>query len=167
MRGKRRAGGYALTLLQGQGRDCVKGIRGKAWVRLPKEGKKMNSVVLIGKMVGCSEVKQRGRWQSCKGTISVSRPYKVKGEYKYDNFDFIAWGEYARRITTAKSGQIIGIWAMLERDDDKNIYLNIKGVTFYTNEMAEAIGSHPTSPMQELEDIGGFAAIAANEEPDF
>lgn len=127
----------------------------------------MNSVVMVGKLVGVSEVQQRGRWQHCIGLISVARPYKVKGEYKYDKFDFVAWGEYARRISTAQKGQIIGISAgMLERDDTGKVYINVKGVTFYTNEMAQALmNQQPVE--EEMENIAGFAAIAASEVPDF
>lgn len=127
----------------------------------------MNSVVMVGKLVGVSEVKQMGRWQYCVGLISVARPYKVKGEFKYDKFNFRAWGEYARRISTAKKGQIIGIPAgMLENDDEGNCYINVKGVTFYTNEMAAALENQQT-PEEAMEDVAGFAAIAASEVPDF
>ena len=128
----------------------------------------MNSVVMVGKLVGVSEVQQRGKWQQCIGLISVARPYKVKGEYKYDKFDFVAWGEYARRISTAKKGQIVGISAgMLEKDDENGkVYINVKGVTFYTNEMAEALMNQQSEDV-DLEDMAGFAGIAVTEAPDF
>lgn len=126
----------------------------------------MNSVVMIGKLVSVGKLEQRGKWQLCRGVISVSRPYKTKDEYKYDSFDFVAWGEYARRIGTAKRGQIIGISAgMLEKDPEGKIYINVKGITFYTTEMADAIGEHQI-PDKAMADMG-FGAVAVDEIPDF
>jgi hypothetical protein len=126
----------------------------------------MNSVVMIGRLTGLSEIVMRGKFPYCTGTINVCRDYKVKGEFKYDSFDFRAWGMYAKRMQTAKRGQIIGLKALLERDDEKNIFLNVKGVTFYTNAAAEAIES-AMPVLEELHEIGGFAAITDSEVPDF
>lgn len=126
----------------------------------------MNSVVLIGKLTDISEVVSNGKWQRCDGQIEVARPYKVKGEYKHDRFRMLGWGEYARRLNLAKRGQIIGITGMLEKDDEGKVYINVKGVTFYTNETAEALTSRHGAD-EELEEVAGFAAIAVSEIPDF
>lgn len=126
----------------------------------------MNSVVLIGRMVSISKLVSKDKWQRCDSQISVARPYKVHGEFKYDTFKLISWGEYARRICTAKKGQIVGINGILEKDDEGNAHINVKGITFYTNEMEAAL-ERQQKPEEEMEEVAGFAAVAVSEIPDF
>jgi len=126
----------------------------------------VNTVVLIGRMETIGKLIKHEKWQRCDAVINVARPYKVHGDFKYDRFKLIAWGEYARRITTAKKGQIVGITGILEGDDKGGACVNVKGITFYTNEMEAAL-ERQQKPEEEMEEIAGFAAVAVSEIPDF
>ena len=132
-----------------------------------KEGVWVNSVSIVGKV---SKVYDSTTVASTMKTacayIGVTRPYKVDGKAKADVFQVRAVGKMAERLLLTFPSQIIGISGMLEKDDSKNIFINVRNIFFYGKSAADKI-NETTIPYEQIMEQSGFAGIDASEIPDF
>ena len=127
----------------------------------------MNNVSFVGKIIKVWDVTTtEHRQHVAAGHISIPRPYKIGGKFKFDVFTIRGWDKLADRLMCAKPGQIVGVTGILEIDDENKVYLNIKTLFFYSyNEQAEI--NESCVPDEQIEALSGFAGIQSSDIPDF
>lgn len=126
----------------------------------------MNNVTLVGKVVKLWDCTTVGSVHHACAQVSIPRPYKVKGKYKFDIFTLHAWGLQGDRLLMAKPGQVIGVNGILEVDDEKKAYVNIRTTYFYSNKAASEIGERFPCD-EEVAALSGFESISPTDIPDF
>lgn len=128
----------------------------------------MNNVSLVGKVMKTYDItttKSTAQMTAC--VISIPRPYRVNGAYKFDTFLLRARDRNAEMLLTARPGQIIGVTGVLENDkENKTSYIYVRTLFFYShNEQAEI--DEACIPDEQIEAFSGFYGVMSSEFPDF
>lgn len=127
----------------------------------------MNNVSIVGMVEKAWDAtNERARMKHACCFLGVQRPYRVNGEYKYDTFLMKGWGPAAERLLMTKPGQIIGVTGALEIDDDKNAFVNVRSIFFYSNKETEVFIGNLTNP-EAVAAGSGFESIPSSDIPDF